>query len=128
MLFFFIQIQLDYFSAYHDQSIPTNKISLLSWYLLVDLLNKVWWGRGAPHSRFVFTRIPRPVLPSTSVAQRSCCLSFLLVTGQREVSRKHSKGWHFTIIRTNFTESRLTGGSLIPYIPLTFPEYRTVFW
>ena len=58
----------------------------------------------------------------------SCWLSSLLGTGQREVSRKHSEGWHFTIIRTNFSESRLPGSSLIPYIPLTFPESRTVFW
>ena len=58
----------------------------------------------------------------------SCWLSSLLGTGQREVSRKHSEGWHFTIIRKNFSESRLPGSSLIPYIPLTFPESRTVFW
>ena len=64
----------------------------------------------------------------TSVAPRSCCLSSLLGTGQSEVSRKHSEGWHFTIIRTNLSESRLLGSSLIPYIPLTFPESRTVFW
>ena len=64
----------------------------------------------------------------TSVAPRSCCLSSLLGTGQREVSRKHSEGWQFTIIRTNLSESRLLGSSLIPYIPLTFPESRTVFW
>ena len=114
LFFFFIQIQLDYFSAYHDQSIPTNKISLLSCYLLVDLLNKVWWGRGTPPPRFVFTRIPRSVLPSTSVAPRSCCLSSLLGTGQREVSRKHSEGWHFTIIRTN----PLTGKQSNPVYPV----------
>ena len=64
----------------------------------------------------------------TSVAPWSCWLSSLLGTGQREVSRKHSEGWHFTIIRTNFSKSRLLGNSLIPYIPLTFPESRTVFW
>ena len=64
----------------------------------------------------------------TSAAPRSCWLSSLLGTGQREVSRKHSEGWHFTIIRTNLSESRLPGSSLIPYIPLTFPESRTVFW
>ena len=55
-------------------------------------------------------------------------ISSLLGTGQREVSRKQSKGWHFTIIRTNFSESRLPGSSLITYIPLTFTESRTVFW
>ena len=58
LLFFFIQIQLDYFSAYHDQSIPTNKISLLSCYLLVDLLNKVWWGEGDPASPLCFHENP----------------------------------------------------------------------
>ena len=64
----------------------------------------------------------------TSVPPWSCWLSSLLGTGQREVSRKRSEGWHLTIIRTNFSESRLLGNSLIPYIPLTFPESRTVFW
>ena len=78
---FFIQIQLDYFSAYHDQSIATNKISLLSCYLLVDLLNKVWWGEGDPASPLCFHE--NPAFRTTVDVRRSKKLLLKLPIGDR---------------------------------------------
>ena len=117
-IFFFIQIQLDYFSAYHDQSIPTNKIFLLSCYLLVDLLNKVWWGEGDPASPLCFHE--NPAFRTTVDVRRSKKLLLKLPIGDRtkRIKQETPRGVALHYNQNKFEWIPLTGKQSNPVYPV----------
>ena len=67
-------------------------------------------------------------LPVDVRRSKKLLLKLPIGDGTKRGKQETQRGVALHILKTNFNKSRLPGSSLIPYIPLTFPESRTVFW
>ena len=67
-------------------------------------------------------------LPVDVPRSKKLLLKLPIGDGTKRGKQETQRGVALHILKTNFNKSRLPGSSLIPYIPLTFPESRTVFW